>query len=68
MEENKEKNGCFVYVGLGGIVLMMWFISGAISKGSIEGGFEEIFTELFGWIIFGVIALVIYGIYDIMKS
>ncbi|MCL5127122.1 hypothetical protein [Algibacter sp. L4_22] len=67
MEEDKEKNGCFVYGVLGGIVLIGWFISGAISKGGIEGGFEEISTEIFGWIIFGVIALIIYGIYDFMK-
>lgn len=68
-EEKKERSGCFVFGGFALIIMFFIFISSLISSGGeIHGGFEELSSQLLGWIIFIIIAFIIYGLYDMFKN
>lgn len=69
MSSNKNKMGCFTYSALGIIVLGLWFLDGFLDSGfELNGGLDSIRTELIGWIIVIVVAVVGYSIYKMIKD
>lgn len=64
---NKKKGiGCNVYIGLALIALIFWFVEGFISSGGkVKGGVEEISNEVYGWVVFIIIAFIAYFLYKI---
>ena len=68
-EEKKERSGCFVFIVVALIIMFFWFITGLISSGGeAQGGFDEISSQLLGWTVFIIVAIIIYGVNDYFKS